>query len=88
MKTYRVDLHGMTVIESKIELNHVLDSLSWDYTDVLVVHGYHSHVLMDFVRNEYKHKRIKKLVYSLNPGDTSLILKNEMIFSTKEVFCI
>ena len=58
MKTYRVDLHGMTVIESKIELNHVLDSLSWDYTDVLVVHGYHSHVLMDFVRNEYKHKRI------------------------------
>ena len=35
MKTYRVDLHGMTVIESKIELNHILDSISWDYTDVL-----------------------------------------------------
>lgn len=86
MKTYRVDLHGMTVIESKIELNHVLDSLSWDYTDVLVVHGYHSHVLMDFVRNEYKHKRIKKLVYSLNPGDTSLILKTKKEFENGEEY--
>ena len=82
MKTYRVDLHGMTVIESKIELNHILDSISWDYTDVLVVHGYHSHILMDFVRNEYKHKRIKKLEYSLNPGDTSFILKTKKEFES------
>ena len=76
----------MTVIESKIELNHILDSLSWDYTDVLVVHGYHSHVLMDFVRTQYKHKRIKKLVYSLNPGDTSLILKTKKEFESGEEY--
>jgi len=86
MKTYRVDLHGLTVIESKIELNHILDSLSWDYTDVLVVHGYHSHILMDFVRNEYKHKRIKRLVYSLNPGDTSFILKTKKEFENNEEY--
>ncbi len=73
----RIDLHEMTVIESKIALNHLLDSLPWKCTELLVVHGYHSHVLMDFVRKEFKHDRIKKIVYSLNPGDTTFILKNK-----------
>ena len=76
MMMYRVDLHGMTVAESRIELDHILNSLSFRYDELLVVHGYHSHVLLDFVRNEYRHKRIKKLVYSLNPGDTTFLLKS------------
>ena len=73
---YRVDLHGLTVIESKIELDHILNSISYKYDELLVVHGYHSHILMDYIRNEYTHNRIKKLTYSLNPGDTTFMLKN------------
>ena len=73
---YRIDLHGLTVVESRIELDHILNSLSFKYDELLVVHGYHSHVLLDFIRNEYTHKRIKKLVYSLNPGDTTFLLKS------------
>ncbi|MBR2827382.1 MAG: GNAT family N-acetyltransferase [Erysipelotrichaceae bacterium] len=72
----RIDLHEMTVIESKIALNHLLETLPFKCTELLVVHGYHSHVLMDFVRNEYTHARIKKKVFSLNPGDTTFVLKN------------
>ena len=85
MKRERIDLHGLTVIESKIELNHLLDSLPWDYTEVLVVHGYHSHVLLDYVRKEYSHDRIKKLEYSLNPGDTTFILKTKKEFEEGQV---
>ncbi|MBQ9036211.1 MAG: GNAT family N-acetyltransferase [Erysipelotrichaceae bacterium] len=81
----RIDLHEMTIIESKIALNHLLDSLPWKCTELLVVHGYHSHVLMDFVRKEYKHDRIKKIVYSLNPGDTTFLLKNKEEMQGKSV---
>ena len=73
----RIDLHEMTVIESKIALNHLLGTLPWKCTELLVVHGYHSHVLMDFVRDAYTHPRIRKKVFSLNPGDTTFILKNK-----------
>lgn len=75
-KTETIDLHGMTVIEAKIALNHTLDALDWDVTELVVVHGYHGHVLMDFIRGQYHHPRIRKLAYSLNPGDTTFLLKS------------
>lgn len=71
-----IDLHEMTVLEAKLALNHLLDSLSFRYDEVLVVHGYHGHVLMDYVRNEYEHRRIKQKKNTLNPGDTMLLLKS------------
>lgn len=73
---YRVDLHEMTVIESKITLKNLLDTLSYEYDEILIVHGYHGRILMDYVRKEFKHKRIKQLIISLNPGETSYILKS------------
>ena len=85
MKRERIDLHGLTVIESKIALNHLLDSLPWDITEVLVVHGYHSHILMDFIRQDYQHDRIKKLVYSLNPGDTTFLMKTRKEYEENKV---
>lgn len=74
---YKVDLHEMTVIESKVTLKKLLDTLSYDYDEVLIVHGYHGRILMDFVRKEFKHKRIKQIIISLNPGETSYLLKNK-----------
>ena len=72
-----IDLHEMTVLEARLALNHLLDSLSFRYDEVLVVHGYHGHILMDYIRDEYDHKRIKKKKYTLNPGDTLLMLKSK-----------
>jgi len=85
MKRERIDLHGLTVIESKIALNHLLDSLPWDITEVLVVHGYHSHILADYIRSDYQHDRIKKLVYSLNPGDTTFLMKTRKEYESNHI---
>lgn len=75
---YKVDLHGLTVIESKIKLDKTIDALSWDYDSVLVVHGYHSDILLNYVRKEYKHKRLKlKILPFLNQGETTLVLYNK-----------
>ncbi len=72
----RLDLHEMTVIEARLALNHALDSLSMKYDELLVIHGYHGHILMDYVRKEYEHERIKRKVATLNPGDTLFLLKS------------
>jgi len=75
---YRVDLHGLTVIEAKILLDKTIDLISFDYDEILVVHGYHSNILQNFVRNDYKHKRLKmKILPFFNQGETTLLLYNK-----------
>lgn len=75
---YKVDLHGLTVIEAKILLDKTIDLLSFEYDEVLVVHGYHSNVLQNFVRKDYKHKRLKmKVLPFFNQGETTLMLYNK-----------
>ena len=71
-----IDLHEMTVIEAQVALNQLIDSLGWEYDEILVVHGYHSGILQNFVRTQYRHKRVKQIILSLNPGDTSLLLRS------------
>jgi hypothetical protein len=69
-----LDIHGMTIIESKIYLTQMLDAISNDYNEMVVVHGYHGRVLLNFIRNEFYHKRINRKLISLNPGQTIFLL--------------
>lgn len=71
-----VDIHGMTVIEAKIELNHTLDGVSDTVRELVVVHGYsHGSILLKFVRRQYRHKRVVKKMLTMNPGETVFILQ-------------
>ncbi len=74
---YEVDIHGLNVIEAKVLLNNLLNSLSPQYDTLIVIHGYHTHILKDFVRHSYKHKRIERVIVSMNPGETILQLRRE-----------
>jgi len=73
-----LDIHGMTIIESKIYLTQMLDNLSVNCKEVIVVHGYHSAILLNFVRREFFHKRIYRKILSLNPGQTIFLLHDSM----------
>lgn len=72
---YEIDIHGMTIIEAKIYITQMLEILSKDYSELVVVHGYHGKQLLNFVRNQYKHKRIERKMLCMNPGQTILLLK-------------
>jgi hypothetical protein len=69
-----LDIHGMTIIESKVYLTQMLDAISNDYDEMVVVHGHHGRILLNFVRNEFHHKRINRKMLSLNPGQTIFLL--------------
>ena len=74
---YEADVHGMTVAETAVLLNQLLDTLSKQYGELIVVHGYHQHVLLDYIRKEYKHPRIERMALDMNPGQTIIYLKEE-----------
>lgn len=67
----KIDLHGKTVVEAKIYLNQMLESLPKEIIEVTIAHGYHAgNVLQQFVRKQYHHKKIKKKMISGNAGET------------------
>lgn len=67
----KIDLHGLTKIEAKIQLDNCLSLMSDKIVELTISHGYHSgNVLQQFVRKEYRHKRIDKKMISTNPGET------------------
>lgn len=66
-----IDIHGMTVNEAISELDYFLEYVSEDTQEVIVVHGYNQGKrLLQMVRNEFQHKRIKRKMISMNPGIT------------------
>lgn len=71
----QIDLHECTITEAKIKLNNYLDNLPITISEVTVIHGYSSKKLQQFVRMQYKHKRIKKHILTMNAGETIFILK-------------
>lgn len=72
---YVIDLHGLNVSESKVEIDNYLNSINERMVEIVVIHGYSSKILQHFVRVEYKHPRIKQKILTSNPGETILLLK-------------
>lgn len=70
-----VDLHGMTVIQAEIELTRRITMLDYNIKQITVIHGYNmGNRLLEFVRKEYIHPRIKDIKYSDNYGETIYLL--------------
>ena len=75
-KTMTVDVHGMTTAQAKQALERLLSSLPKEYSEVLVLHGYHmGTALQQMVRKQLKHPRLARVCLTLNPGETRLVLK-------------
>lgn len=74
-KVEEIDIHGMTVNEAVSELNYFLEYVSDDTREVVVIHGYRQGKnLLQMVRNDFKHKKIKRKIVSMNPGITIFLL--------------
>ncbi|NLW70638.1 MAG: Smr/MutS family protein [Eubacteriaceae bacterium] len=73
-----IDIHGYTIAEAENELDHFLDYLPEGIDEIRVVHGYKSgKALLNFVRNTYRHERVKRKFVTMNNGETIFILHTE-----------
>ncbi len=71
-----IDVHGMTVAEAKSALTNLLNSCDKSTHEIDVLHGYRGGTaLLNFVRKEFKHKRLERRILSLNQGMTTLVIK-------------
>ena len=71
--TVEVDIHGMTVIEAKRELEKLLNTCDNSIKEIDVIHGYTGgQALLNLVRKGLMHKRIVSRMLSLNQGVTTL----------------
>ena len=70
-----IDLHGCSVSEAKLQLDKYISGLSNNASEVTVIHGYSSSILANFVRKQYKHKRVARKILTMNRGETILVLK-------------
>ncbi|MDD3027196.1 MAG: Smr/MutS family protein [Erysipelotrichaceae bacterium] len=73
---YSIDIHSLTKTEAKVAIDNFIDSQSSFCQEVEVIHGYSSTILRDYVRKQYRHKRVSKKILTTNPGITILVLKN------------
>lgn len=72
-----IDIHNHTVYDAKQKLQLVVKIAPSEIKEIVVIHGYHSGTaLRDMVRNDFRSKRVARKYLSLNPGITSLILRN------------
>ncbi len=73
---YEIDIHGMTVSDTKRELTSFLNRCEKQTTEIDIIHGCHGGTaLLNFVRKDFKHKRIEKKILSLNNGMTTFKIK-------------
>lgn len=74
-KRISIDLHNMELLEAEYYLNKLFETLPQDILEVVVIHGYRKgHILLDMVRKDFKHPRIKKKVIPFNKGITLFLL--------------
>ncbi|MDE6475642.1 MAG: hypothetical protein K2L08_02200 [Erysipelotrichaceae bacterium] len=73
---YQVDIHGFTTIEVKKYLDDYIQRLPIHVKEVVVIHGYHGGTsLQVYIRKQYHHKRLKRVLVTTNPGESILVLK-------------
>ena len=71
-----INLHDMQVLEAEYYLDKFLDTLPENIKEVSVIHGYKKgQVLLNMVRNSFKHEKIKRKFIPYNKGITIFYLK-------------
>ncbi len=74
-----VDLHEMTVAEARYYLEKELNTAPEYIKVVEVIHGFHKgKAILEMVRKEFKHVRIKRKYLTLNRGITRFELKDNI----------
>ncbi|MGI5960061.1 MAG: Smr/MutS family protein [Massiliimalia sp.] len=75
MGNLEIDIHGLTVSEAKKKLERTISTLPDRYSQITVIHGYQAGTsLQTMVRKNLKHRRIKRKILCLNPGETILLI--------------
>lgn len=70
-KRVTIDLHNMELNEARYYLDKLFETLPDDIMEVVIIHGYRKgQVLLNMVRKEFKHPRIKQKVITFNKGIT------------------
>ncbi len=73
-----IDVHGMTRYQAKVFIDSRLKRAGLSVYRVRIIHGYRNGTeLRDMVREEYgrNHPKVLRVAYSLNPGETELVLR-------------
>lgn len=71
-----INLHDMQVLEAEYYLDRFITTAPENIKEIIVIHGYKKgHALLDMVRRDFKHKRIKEKVIPFNKGITLFFLK-------------
>ena len=72
-----IDIHKMTKEQAIAAVDAKLKRMNASVYSLRVIHGYHGGtVLRDAVRSRYaKHPKVKRIELGLNPGETTLILR-------------
>ena len=72
-----IDVHNMTKVQAVTAIDAKLRKADSSVYQLRVVHGFHSGtILRDAVRAHYKnHPKVKRIELGLNPGETTLILR-------------
>ena len=74
-KRITIDLHDMELEEAKYHLDKLFETLPDDIMEIVVIHGYRKgQVLLNMVRKEFKHPRIKKKIIPINKGITLFLV--------------
>ena len=70
-----IDLHGMSKEEALNYLDNTIKYIDSNIKELIVIHGYkNGSILLNMVRKEFKHDKIKRKILWLNNGVTSLLL--------------
>ena len=71
-----IDLHDMQVLEAEYYLDKLITTAPENIKEIIVIHGYKKgQALLNMVRKDFKHDRIKEKVIPYNKGITLFFLK-------------
>lgn len=75
---YELDLHGLSVLEAKSLIERTIVKLPKNEKELLLIHGYHGgdqikRMIQD--KNQLRSKRIVRRKYTMNQGETILVLE-------------
>ena len=71
-----IDLHDMQVLEAQYYLDKFITTAPENIKEIIVIHGYKKgQALLNMVRHDFKHNRIKEKIIPYNKGITLYFLK-------------
>lgn len=71
-----INLHDMQVLEAEYYLDRFITTAPQNIKEIIVIHGYKKgQALLNMVRKDFKHPRLKEKVIPYNKGITLLFLK-------------